>query len=361
MTGDLPSLPTPPSASTSFSHPSEPLQLLSTSGIIPRVLSHIFSSFHSLKSEFTVRVSFLEIYNEELRDLNGPISSDKQLRIFEDSKKKGNVLVQGLEETLIGSELEGLSILNKGLERRETSATNCNSHSSRSHTIFSLTIHLTSKSDSTGEQLLKVGRLNLVDLAGKSFPRLLFILLLSNSYRLGSENVGRSGVEKGIRTREAGMINQSLLTLGRVIGALVEGGHVPYRESKLTRLLSPSLGGSTKTLLLSTISPSLSNVEETLSTLDYSLRAKSIKNKPERNERMKKNELLSTYAMEIERLKLELWNQREKAGIYISQERWEELTMAEEALKTELEDLKVKLIGLEEVIRLKDKNEKELT
>lgn len=160
-----------------------------------------------------------------------------------------------------------------------------------------------------GEELLKVGKLNLVDLAG-------------------SENVGRSGAEKG-RAREAGMINASLLALGRVINKLVEKqSHIPYRygllfplfsvasdgsltlfvdrdsESKLTRLLQDSLGGRTKTTIIATISPV--NFEETISTLDYALRAKSIQNKPEINQRMTKGALLGQYATEIERLKLDL-------------------------------------------------------
>uniref|UniRef100_A0A0V0H6Y5 Putative ovule protein n=1 Tax=Solanum chacoense TaxID=4108 RepID=A0A0V0H6Y5_SOLCH len=111
------------------------------------------------------------------------------------------------------------------------------------------------------EELIKCGKLNLVDLAG-------------------SENISRSGAREG-RAREAGEINKSLLTLGRVITALVEHSiHVPYRDSKLTRLLRDSLGGKTKTCIIATISPSAHCLEETLSTLDYAHRAKNIKNKP---------------------------------------------------------------------------------
>ncbi len=113
--------------------------------------------------------------------------------------------------------------------------------------------------------MIKTGLLHLVDLAG-------------------SECVGRSGAQ-GERKKEAGQINQSLLTLGRVITALVEHQpHVPYRESKLTRLLQESLGGKTKTCIIATVSPGSSNIEETLSTLDYACRAKNIKNTPEINQ-----------------------------------------------------------------------------
>ncbi|CAN7975483.1 unnamed protein product, partial [Ixodes persulcatus] len=108
----------------------------------------------------------------------------------------------------------------------------------------------------------------------------------------GSENIGRSGAMDR-RAREAGNINQSLLTLGRVITALVDKApHVPYRESKLTRLLKDSLGGRTKTSIIATISPDMCNLEETLNTLDYAHRAKSITNRPEVNQKMPKRALI---------------------------------------------------------------------
>ena len=113
----------------------------------------------------------------------------------------------------------------------------------------------------------------------------------------GSENIGRSGaVDK--RAREAGNINQSLLTLGRVITALVERApHVPYRESKLTRMLQDSLGGRTRTSIIATISPAQVNLEETLSTLDYAHRAKNITNRPEVNQKLTKKAMLKVWAV----------------------------------------------------------------
>lgn len=180
-------------------------------GIIPRTLHRLF---HMLEgSEFTLRVSFMELYNEELRDLNAPdvanLDDLPTLRIFDDASRKGGVVVQGQEETHILSADQGIKILTRGSQRRQSASTKCNDQSSRSHSIFTITIHLKEVSNK-GEDLLKVGKLNLVDLAG-------------------SENVGRSGAVSG-RAREAGMINQSLLTLGRVINALVEkSSHVPYR------------------------------------------------------------------------------------------------------------------------------------
>jgi len=140
-----------------------------------------------------------------------------------------------------------------------------------------------------------VGKLNLVDLAG-------------------SENIERSGAT-GKRAAEAGRINKSLTTLGRVITALVEHrDHIPYRESNLTRLLQDSLGGRTKTTLIATISPALCNLEETLSTLDYANKAKSIRNKPEINQKLVKKALIKEYTEEIDKLKRELYSSREKNG-----------------------------------------------
>lgn len=149
-----------------------------------------------------------------------------------------------------------------------------------------------------GEEVVRHGQLNLVDLAG-------------------SECVGRSGA-KNDRAREAGSINQSLLTLGRVITALVDHhGHIPYRDSKLTRLLQESLGGKAKTCIIATLSPSQNAVEESLSTLDYAYRAKNIKNQPTLNQRMTKKVVLKEYCAEIEQLKSALAANRDKNGVYV--------------------------------------------
>jgi kinesin family protein 11 len=196
-------------------------------GIIPRVLHRLFSLLESVpNAEFSVKCSYVELYNEELRDLlasdfhqpvalGGPGSNAQGttvggLKIYEDANKKGGVTIQGLEETSIRNAKEGLGLLTKGSQRRQVAETKMNTESSRSHSIFSLTVHIKESAVHGGEDLLKVGKLNLVDLAG-------------------SEAIGRSGAENK-RAREAGMINQSLLTLGRVISALVEkNSHVPYR------------------------------------------------------------------------------------------------------------------------------------
>ncbi|XP_050543316.1 kinesin-like protein KIF11 isoform X2 [Daktulosphaira vitifoliae] len=277
------------------------------SGIIPRALSHMFDELRLLQVEHTVRASFLELYNEEIFDLlsTSEDPTNKSLRIFEE--KKGSVIVRGLEEVIVGNKDEVYKLLEKGSKRRQTAATLMNAQSSRSHTIFTITIHI-KESTIESEDIVRVGKLNLVDLAG-------------------SENIGRSGAIDR-RACEAGNINKSLLTLGRCITSLVEQTpHVPYRESKLTRLLQDSLGGKTKTSIIATVSPSHFNVEETLSTLDYASRAKSIKNKPEVNQKFTKKALIKEYTDEIEKLKRDLCATRDKNGVYVAEENYNDMIL----------------------------------
>ncbi|XP_058464149.1 kinesin-like protein Klp61F [Malaya genurostris] len=294
-------------------------------GIIPRALNHLFDELRMTELEFSMRISYLELYNEELCDL---LSTDDtvKIRIYDDVNKKGSVIVQGLEEIPVHSKDDVYKLLAKGQERRRTASTLMNAQSSRSHTIFSIIVHI-KENGIEGEELLKIGKLNLVDLAG-------------------SENITKAGNEKGIRTRETVNINQSLLTLGRVITALVERTpHVPYRESKLTRLLQESLGGRTKTSIIATISPGHRDFEETLSTLEYAHRAKNIQNKPEANQKLSKKTVIKEYTEEIDRLKRELMATRDKNGIYLPEETYNELLFKSESTTKELND-KVVLIKL---------------
>ncbi|XP_050016368.1 kinesin-like protein KIF11 [Alexandromys fortis] len=286
-------------------------------GIIPRTLHQIFEKLTDNGTEFSVKVSLLEIYNEELFDLlSSSTDVSERLQMFDDPRNKRGVIIKGLEEITVHNKDEVYQILEKGAAKRTTAATLMNAYSSRSHSVFSVTIHM-KETTIDGEELVKIGKLNLVDLAG-------------------SENIGRSGaVDK--RAREAGNINQSLLTLGRVITALVERTpHIPYRESKLTRILQDSLGGRTRTSIIATISPASLNLEETLSTLEYAHRAKNIMNKPEVNQKLTKKALIKEYTEEIERLKRDLAAVREKNGVYISEESFRamngKLTVQEEQI-----------------------------
>jgi kinesin family protein 11 len=184
-------------------------------GIIPRAVSHLFGSLNSISNcEYSVKVSYIELYNEELSDLLTTSSeqNDEKLRIFDDPARKGSVIIPTLEEVNVQNKNEVYKLLQRGAERRQKAATLMNAQSSRSHSIFTITLFIKEKS-LEGEETIKIGKLNLVDLAG-------------------SENIERSGAT-GKRAAEAGKINKSLTTLGRVITALVEHrDHIPYRESK---------------------------------------------------------------------------------------------------------------------------------
>lgn len=300
-------------------------------GIIPRTL---YSLFHKLEdTESTVKCSFIELYNEELRDLLAADDTTK-LKIYENEKKgHAATLVQGMEETYIDSASTGIKLLQMGSHKRQVAATKCNDLSSRSHTIFTITV-LTKRTSDSGEEYVSSGKLNLVDLAG-------------------SENIGRSGAENK-RAAEAGLINKSLLTLGRVINALVDkGAHIPYRESKLTRLLQDSLGGRTKTCIIATVSPARSNLEETISTLDYAFRAKNIRNKPQINSIISKNKLLREIGMEIEKLKSELIATRHRNGVYMPPDAYEEMTMESESRRIVNEEQRAKIESMESSLRHK--------
>ncbi|KAH6765604.1 P-loop containing nucleoside triphosphate hydrolases superfamily protein [Perilla frutescens var. hirtella] len=301
----------------------------SDAGVIPRAVRQIFDILEAQHAEYSMKVTFLELYNEEITDLLAPEEtskfpedkSKKPIALMEDGK--GGVFVRGLEEEIVTTANEIYKILEKGSAKRRTAETLLNKQSSRSHSIFSITIHI-KECTPEGEEMIKCGKLNLVDLAG-------------------SENISRSGAREG-RAREAGEINKSLLTLGRTINALVEhSGHVPYRDSKLTRLLRDSLGGKTKTCIIATVSPSILCLEETLSTLDYAHRAKNIKNKPEINQKMMKSAVIKDLYFEIDRLKQEVYAAREKNGIYIPRDRYLQEEAEKKAMSEKIERMELDL------------------
>lgn len=297
-------------------------------GIIPRALSHLFEELRLAEVEFSMRASYLELYNEELSDLlaSGEMN---QIRIYDEPNKKGSIIVQGLEEIPVHNTSDVYKLLAKGQERRKMAPTLMNAQSSRSHTIFSILVHI-KENGIDGEDLIKTGKLNLVDLAG-------------------SENISKTGNEKGIRARESVNINQSLLTLGRVITALVERTpHVPYRESKLTRLLQESLGGRTKTSIIATISPGHKDLEETVNTLEYAHRAKNIQNKPELNQKMVTKKVLKEYTEEIDKLKRDLEATREKNGVYLASETYTEMQYQIETNNREISEKTAHIRALKE-------------
>ena len=251
-------------------------------GIIPNSFAHIFG--HIAKADdhlkFLVRVSYLEIYNEEVRDLLG---KDQSLRLEVKERPDVGVYVKDLSVFMVNNADDMDKLMTMGNKNRSIGATQMNAHSSRSHAIFTITVECSEKGPD-GQQHFRVGKLHLVDLAG-------------------SERQSKTGAT-GQRLKEATKINLSLSTLGNVISALVDGksSHVPYRNSKLTRLLQDSLGGNSKTLMFANVGPAEYNYDETLSTLRYANRAKNIKNHAKVNEDPK-DTLMKKYQQEIEELR----------------------------------------------------------
>lgn len=275
-------------------------------GIIPRIVEQMFASI--LRSpgniEYTVRVSYMEIYMEKIRDLLVP--QNDNLPVHEE--KSRGVYVKGLLEIYVSSVQEVYEVMRRGGSARATAATNMNQESSRSHSIFVITI--TQKNVETGSA--KSGQLFLVDLAG-------------------SEKVGKTGAS-GQTLEEAKKINKSLSALGMVINSLTDGKstHIPYRDSKLTRILQESLGGNSRTTLIINCSPSSYNDQETLSTLRFGVRAKAIKNKAKINAELSPLELkqllkkaqnqVTTYQSYLSSLESEVQSWR--SGESVPKEKW---------------------------------------
>lgn len=225
-------------------------------GLIPRMTKTLFEQIKEADPalEFAVKVAYCEIYLEKIRDLL--YTGKANLKIAED--KTRGVYIKDLSDVYVTSENEVFSLLSLGNSHREVGATNMNEESSRSHAIFMITLSQTNTADLS----IKTGKLYLVDLAG-------------------SEKLAKSLAE-GKRLDETKNINKSLSALGNVICALtnIKSTHIPYRDSKLTRVLSESLGGNSKTSLIITCSLSANNEAETISTLRFGTRAKAVKNKP---------------------------------------------------------------------------------
>ncbi|CAR27056.1 hypothetical protein ZYGR_0I03290 [Zygosaccharomyces rouxii] len=392
-------------------------ELSDSAGIIPRILFKLFETLDLRDEDYVVKCSFVELYNEELKDLlddSVENSSMRKLRIYDSgsgsnsnsgSRKNSRnnspklvtdpminrrrmrtvplssslakqqhqwqqrreqqhqlreqqqreqqaqqqqkeqqqreqqqdspsgVYIQNLQDFHITSARDGLQLLQKGLRNRQVATTKMNDFSSRSHTIFTITLYR----EHQGE-MFKVSKMNLVDLAG-------------------SENISRSGAQHQ-RAKEAGSINQSLLTLGRVINSLADkSAHVPFRESKLTRLLQDSLGGNTKTALIATISPAKINSEETCSTLQYASKAKNIKNRPQLRSFIMKDILVKNITAELAKVKSDLLSTKLREGVYMSQDNYKEITNDLESYKTEIQESKriIERLSSQNSLLLKDK------
>eukprot|EP00958_Prasinococcus_capsulatus_P014477 scaffold1523_cov426-Prasinococcus_capsulatus_cf.AAC.1 len=256
-------------------------------GIIPRAVEDSFRIIHENQGrEFLIRVSYLEIYNEDINDLLVP--ENRKLHIHETAER--GIYVAGVAEKIVTTPQQVLQLMVQGDENRHVGETNMNARSSRSHSIFRMVIESRERGSTDA---VRVSTLNLVDLAG-------------------SERVSKTGAE-GARMKEGAHINRSLLTLGNVINKLTSdsaSSHIPYRDSKLTRILQPALGGNSRTAIICAVTPSTLHADETNSTLRFACRAKKVTNHAKVNEVSSDDAaLLKRQAKEIEMLRKKLKSQ----------------------------------------------------
>ncbi|XP_024996698.1 kinesin-like protein KIN-7O [Cynara cardunculus var. scolymus] len=261
-------------------------------GVIPLAVHDLFDMIHQeMDREFLLRMSYMEIYNEEINDLLAP--EHRKLQIHESIER--GIFVAGLREEIVTSAKQVLEFMEFGEAHRHIGETNMNLHSSRSHTIFRMIIESRDKvEDEYAESscdAVRVSVLNLVDLAG-------------------SERAAKTGAE-GVRLKEGSHINKSLMTLGTVIkklseGAESQGSHVPYRDSKLTRILQPALGGNANTAIICNITLAQIHADETKSSLQFASRALRVTNCVHVNEILTDAALLKRQKKEIEELRAKL-------------------------------------------------------
>ncbi|XP_024525244.1 kinesin-like protein KIN-7E, chloroplastic [Selaginella moellendorffii] len=252
-------------------------------GIIPLAVKDVFSIIQDTPGrEFLLRVSYLEIYNEVINDLLDP--AGQNLRVREDAQ---GTYVEGIKEEVVLSPAHALSLIAAGEEHRHVGSNNFNLFSSRSHTIFTLTIESSCRGEDFSDDEITLSQLNLIDLAGSESSK--------------TETTG-------LRRKEGSYINKSLLTLGTVISKLSDGkaSHIPYRDSKLTRLLQSSLSGHGRISLICTITPASSSTEETHNTLKFAQRAKRVELHAAPNRILDEKSLIKKYQKEITHLKQEL-------------------------------------------------------
>ncbi|PQP93468.1 kinesin-related protein 11 [Prunus yedoensis var. nudiflora] len=287
-------------------------------GIIHRAVRDVFDRIQMISHrEFLIRVSYMEIYNEEINDLFAV--ENQKLQIHE-SLERG-IFVAGLREEIVSNAEQVLKLIESGEVNRHFGETNMNARSSRSHTIFRMVIESNAKDSSSSIDAIRVSVLNLVDLAG-------------------SERIAKTGAG-GVRLKEGKYINKSLMILGNVINKLSDGaknrGHIPYRDSKLTRILQPALGGNAKTSIICTIAPEEVHIEETKGTLQFASRAKRITNCAQVNEILTDAALLKRQKQEIEELRKKL--QGSHAGVLEQ----EVLKLRNDLLQYELEREKLEM------------------
>ncbi|KYQ49493.1 Kinesin-like protein KIF21A, partial [Trachymyrmex zeteki] len=323
-------------------------------GIIPRAIKHLFDGIADkqkrakeraqMPPEFKVTAQFLELYNEDLKDLLEPGGPRGGARIHEDTM--GNIHLAGVEPRVVTSPEQALEYLRLGALSRTTGSTQMNTQSSRSHAIFTLYIKQqrcikvedpdadvdTSGIELTNEFETLTAKFHFVDLAG-------------------SERLKRTGAT-GDRAKEGISINCGLLALGNVISALGDktkkASHIPYRDSKLTRLLQDSLGGNSQTVMIACVSPSDRDFMETLSTLKYANRARNIKNKVTINQD-KSSRTIASLRREIQQLQLELMEYRQGKRI-VGEDGVNDAWHENQMLSSELQSLRTRVKALSETV-----------
>ncbi|XP_034441163.1 kinesin-like protein KIF21B isoform X2 [Hippoglossus hippoglossus] len=339
-------------------------------GIISRAVHQLFEGIQNRRErsqeagnqppEFKVSAQFLELYNEEILDLfDGTRDAESRsrksnIKIHEDSS--GSIYTTGVTSRLVHSEEELLQCLKLGALSRTTASTQMNAQSSRSHAIF--TIHLCQMRVCKEPQMngeAENGEVNGVDSSPIAQPEFETLMAKFHFVDLaGSERLKRTGAT-GERAREGISINCGLLALGNVISALGDqtkkGGHVPYRDSKLSRLLQDSLGGNSRTVMIACVSPSDRDFMETLNTLKYANRARNIKNKVVVNQD-KTSQQINALRAEIARLQLELMEY--KAGKRVAceegSEGFSDLYQENAMLQRENDTLRLRVKAMQETI-----------
>ncbi|SPO24950.1 probable kinesin motor protein 1 [Ustilago trichophora] len=338
-------------------------------GVIPRAVEQVFEMIKDEPDrEFLLRVSYLEIYNETLKDLLAPLpplsgsslqttdrpaspikggsshasgqSQSSTLRIIED-QKQSRVIITGLREEIVTDSDTVLDLIQRGQDERHVGATDWNERSSRSHCVFQLTIESRARDTPSSGKEVRISQLNLIDLAG--------------SERAASQ---------AERRKEGAFINKSLLTLGTVIGKLTEpsdhgDAHIPYRDSKLTRILQTSLSGNARIAVICTLSPDTEHANETLSTLKFGKRCKLVVTTAKKGTAMDDKALLQKYRKELDALRARLEANGPSPNpdnVVVatvspevsleSQQKLDELNQQKEAAQREVEDMQKKRTDL---------------
>ncbi|OIW17395.1 hypothetical protein TanjilG_22507 [Lupinus angustifolius] len=286
-------------------------------GIIPLAVKDAFSIIQETPNrEFLLRLSYFEIYNEVVNDLLNP--EGQNLRVRQHTQ---GTFIEGIKEEVVLSPAHALSLIAAGEEHRHVGSTNFNLLSSRSHTIFTLTIESSPRGKNSEGEAVTLSQLNLIDLAGSESSK---------------------AATTGMRRREGSYINKSLLTLATVISKLTEEkpSHIPYRDSKLTRLLQSSLSGHGRVSLICPVTPSSSSTEETHNTLKFAHRAKHIEIQAAQNKIIDERSLIKKYQQEIQCLREEL-EQLKRGNVTVQSKDTEEDNIG--LLKQKLEDGQVRL------------------